>query len=131
MGNKDGFKHLSGEHFQINHTGITAMHRGHCAVANRVLTIIGDVNHTLRSTVRRFKLAHVNLLRRNMGKPPLINASVDTVFDLPANELGITHFQTSWLLHMGKPRLRVETTESLYSHPDDVIAWLLHSKSCQ
>lgn len=129
-GNGDGLKHLSGDHFNITNTGTIAKTQRRCFAANRVLTILGDTNHTLRSTVRRFQLKHINTLRRNMGKPPLRNQTDLTVFDLPPDELGITYFQTSWLHHLGKPRFRAETTESLYSHPKEVVSWLTDSLKC-
>ena len=125
--NRDGYKHLSADHFVFEKDSITAKSIsmiGECATSKKVLVIIGDQNHTFYSVTRRFNVSPFNRLRQNMAKPRLPRLSRDQLLKLPTHELGIEYFRQSWFPYQNNPAVRLVTTEELYANVEENIKWI-------
>jgi hypothetical protein len=122
----DRLKHLSANHYTFDKV-VTAFDRidpSNCAVARRLLVVVGDVPHAVGSVYRRFGVAHINKLRQNAGWKPVSKATFDNLGVFNLTESAMPYYQHSWagVVHS---LVKVVDTKTLYSTNQTIIEWLL------
>lgn len=132
----DGLKHLPATAFRHDPSSLHPLsHRYSDSVCfGKALVIIGDPVHTIESTYRRFKLVHINKLRKNLLALPkfpegfeLENVYRDLV-ETGIDTTGLSLYIESWVKASRDPKywpdIRVVTARTLYNNAVDHAAWM-------
>jgi len=132
---EDGFKHRPASWWKEHDAG--ALHvksrdgKEHCF--GKVLVVVGDPVHTVESTVRRFRMVHINKLKKGseLGVYPN-RLSVKRLYgDMAAagtDTTGITQYVTGWYEASRErehwPDTRIVTAKTLFDHAEDHARWI-------
>ena len=122
----DGFKHLDANHYTFDEV-VTVSGPSGCAVAPRLLVIVGDVPHAVGSVYRRFGVGHINKLRNGAGWKPITKKTFDGFGTFNLTESAMPHYQDSWK-GVAHSRLKVVDTKTLYRMNKTILHWLLSNK---
>ena len=141
LGDEDGFKHKPATYWK-HHDGHALIGtfrnyklpgRSARACFKKVMVVIGDPIHTIKSTYRRFKVSHINKLKRgsNLGTYKA-GTTLEQIFEGIAesgrDQTGIYNYIMSWSDAQADrsnwPEVRLVTTKILYSNAKEITEWI-------
>jgi hypothetical protein len=120
----DGFKHLDANHVTLGEA-VTVSTPSKCAVAQRLLVIVGDVPRAVKSVYRRFGVAHINKLRNGAGWKPITKETFETFGVCNLTESAMPHYQHTWV-DISHHLVKVVDTQTLYTKNTAIIRWILN-----
>jgi hypothetical protein len=120
----DGFKHLDANHVALGEE-VTMSIPTKCAVAQRLLVIVGDVPRAVRSVYRRFGVGHINKLRKGAGWKPITKKTFDAFGVCNLTESAMPHYQHTWA-DISHRHVKVVDTRTLYTTTKAIIDWILN-----
>ena len=116
VNDSDGVKHAFPDRFSFGKTIAIGPYCSHSAIV-----VVGGIEHAIASTVRRFKMRHINKLRKQAKMNPISLATFKRLGVLQVAESGMPQFQQAWRKQK-YANVKVLTTAELYH--SDVLGWV-------